>query len=308
MFDDVRYESDAGRSSVEITPAERCDHKVSPQVGHSAMSAYHAPLPEDRLFSLRCEMCRQISEAGIPVKYRHHEVGAFGQREIELGFASLLEMADATQVVKSIVRNVAAEAGVTATFLPKPIFGEAGNGLHLHQFLAKGGVNLFRDGSELSELALCYIGGLLTHGRSLMGLTNPSTNPYRRLVPGHEAPVRFVFGSASRSAAIRVPAYAREDEMRFELRTMDANCNPYLAFAGILLAGIDGIRRNLNAMELGLGPCDEDVYENGGGEPAPRQLTDALEALAEDHDYLSSGRRAHRGPARRMDPGKTPRG
>ena len=119
-----------------------------------------------------------------------------------------------------------------------------------------------------------------------MGLTNPSTNSYRRLVPGHEAPVRFVFGSANRSAAIRVPAYAREDEMRFELRTMDATCNPYLAFAGILLAGIDGIRRNLNAMKLGLGPCDEDVYEKGGGEPAPLQLADALEALAEDHDYL----------------------
>ena len=286
VFDDVRYVSDAGMSSVEITPVEGCDHQVSPQVGHSAISAYHAPLPEDRLFSLRCEICRQISEAGIPVKYHHHEVGSFGQQEIELGFASLLEMADATQVVKSIVRNAAAEAGVTATFLPKPIFGEAGNGLHLHQFLAKGGVNLFRDGSELSELALCYIGGLLTHGRSLMGLTNPSTNSYRRLVPGHEAPVRFVFGSANRSAAIRVPAYAREDEKRIELRTMDATCNPYVAFAGILLAGIDGVRRDLNATKLGLGPCDEDVFENGEGELAPRRLSEALDALAEDREYL----------------------
>ncbi len=158
--------------------------------------------------------------------------------------------------------------------------------MHLHQYLAKGGVNLFRDGSELSELALCYIGGLLTHGRSLMGLTNPSTNSYRRLVPGHEAPVSFLFGAANRSAAIRVPAYAREDEMRIELRTMDATCNPYLAFAGILLAGVDGILRNLNATELGLGPCKEDVYEKGAGDPAPRRLTEALEALADDRDYL----------------------
>jgi glutamine synthetase len=287
VFDDVRYESGAGRNNVEIKSVEGCDHSESPQVGHSAISAYHAPLPEDRLFSLRCEICRQISEAGIPVKYHHHEVGSFGQQEIELGFASLLEMADATQIVKSIVRNVAAEAGVTATFLPKPIFNEAGNGLHLHQFLAKAGVNLFRDDSNgLSELALCYIGGLLTHGGSLMGLTNPSTNSYRRLVPGHEAPVRFVFGAANRSAAVRVPAYAREDATRIELRTMDATCNPYLAFAGILLAGIDGVKRNLNATELGLGPCEQDVYKNEGGEPAPRRLGAALEALAKDYDYL----------------------
>jgi glutamine synthetase len=286
VFDDVRYESDGGGSCVEITSVDGCDHTKTAKIGHSAASGYHAPLPEDRLFSLRCEMCRQISQAGIPVKYHHHEVGSFGQQEIELGFASLLEMADAVQIVKSIVRSVAAEADLTATFLPKPMFGEAGNGMHLHQYLTRGGVNLFRDGSELSELALCYIGGLLTHGRSLMGLTNPSTNSYRRLVPGHEAPVSFLFGSANRSAAIRVPAYAREDEMRIELRTMDATCNPYLAFAGILLAGIDGISRNLNAMELGLGPYEGDVCRSSVGDPTPRQLTEALDALGEDHEYL----------------------
>jgi glutamine synthetase len=289
VFDQVNFGSDPGRSVIDVAPIEGCDHRDVPGLGTPAHSAYHAPLPEDRLFGLRCEMARQIQAAGIEVKYHHHEVGTFGQQEIELGFAPLVRMADATLIVKSIVRNVADDSGMTATFLPKPMHGEAGNGMHLHQYLVRGGKNLFRGDGELTDLALCYVGGLLAHGRSLMALTNPSTNSYRRLVPGFEAPVHFAYGSGNRSAAVRVPSYAQGEKMRMELRTMDATCNPYFAFAAILLAGLDGIERKANAKDLGFGPVDRNLYDKGTGEKAPTSLGEALEALEADHDYLLAG-------------------
>ncbi|MFC2095399.1 glutamine synthetase family protein [Candidatus Bipolaricaulota bacterium] len=287
VFDDVFYDTENGNSCVEIHPAEACAHRDG--IGWSPHSAYHAPLHQDRLFEFRCEVARQIERAGIPVKYHHHEVGAFGQQEIELGFDSLVRMADASFIVKSLVHNTAVERGLTATFLPKPIHGEAGNGMHLHQYLVKDGVNLFSGEEGLSDLALCYVGGLLAHGRSLMAWTNPSTNSFRRLVPGYEAPVHLVFGSANRTAAVRVPAYAQGEKRRIELRTMDATCNPYLAFAAILMAGIDGIQRNINAKEEGFGPFETDLYETNHGEAAPRTLSEALDCLIEDHAYLRKG-------------------
>jgi glutamine synthetase len=289
VFDEVLFDSDAGRNCVEIVPAEGCAHTALRGLAENARPAYHAPLPQDRLFALRCEIVRQIEAAKIPVKYHHHEVGPFGQQEIELGFDGLVQMADATLVVKSLVHSVSSEQGLTATFLPKPMHGQAGSGMHLHQYLVGSGKNLFRQGDGLSELAVCYIGGLLTHGASLMALTNPTTNSYRRLVPGYEAPVSFVFGGSNRTAAIRVPAYARGEETRIELRTMDATCNPYIAFAAILLAGIDGIQRGLNARAMALGPFDRDMQETDAGEPAPRSLDEALDALEADQDYLSAG-------------------
>jgi len=290
VFDEALFESGTGRICAELIPFEGREHCDRPGVKTSSTSAYHAPLPQDRLFLLRNEICRQLEGAGIPVKYHHHEVGAFGQQEIEIGFAPLLRMADITLVTKSIVRNVASEAGLTATFLPKPLFCEAGNGMHLHQFLRKERRNLFAGEDGLSELARCYIGGILTHGRSLMAFTNPSTNSYRRLVPGYEAPVHFVYGKANRSAAIRIPAYAKGSDTRIELRTVDATCNPYLAYAAILLAGIDGIQRGLDADKLGMGPYDSglpdelmDRYDT------PRSLEEALTVLSEDHHYLLAG-------------------
>jgi glutamine synthetase len=289
VFDEVLFESDAGRNYVEISPAEGCAHAALAGLSGSARPAYHAPLPQDRLFALRCELVRQIESVGIPVRYHHHEVGPFGQQEIELGFDGLARMADAVLIVKSFVHNVSSEQGLTATFLPKPMHGQAGNGMHLHQYLVQGGTNLFHAEGDLSELALCYIGGLLTHGPSLMALTNPTTNSYRRLVPGYEAPVSFVFGASNRTAAIRVPAYARGDETRIELRTMDATCNPYIAFAAILMAGIDGIQRGLNAREMGFGPIDRDVHETDAGKPAPCGLDGALDALEADREYLLAG-------------------
>jgi len=288
VFDDAAYGCEPTRTFAEVFPAEGLQHDERPAA--TPLSAYHWPLPEDRLFGLRCEMARQLDAAGIPVKYHHHEVGPFGQHEIELSFGGLLRMADATLLSKAIVRNVAAEAGFSATFLPKPLFGQAGSGLHLHQYLVKGGKNLFGAGDGLSELALAYVGGLLTHGASLMGLTNPTTNSYRRLVPGYEAPVHLVYGAGNRSAAVRVPTYAKGNEVRIELRTMDATCNPYLAFAAILLAGLDGVKRGLDAKKLGLGPFDCDLHEPGQMDrDAPHTLEDALRALADDHAYLTAG-------------------
>jgi len=287
VFDDVFYDTENGNSCVEIHPAEGCDHRAG--IGQTAYSAYHAPIHQDRLFEFRCDVVRQIEQAGIPVKYHHHEVGTFGQQEIELGFDSLVRMADATFIVKSLVQNTAVERGLTATFLPKPIHGQAGNGMHLHQFMVKDGVNVFSGEGGLTELALCYIGGLLKHGRSLMAMTNPSTNSFRRLVPGFEAPVNLVFGASNRTAAVRIPAYARGDKRRIELRTMDATCNPYLAYAAIVMAGIDGIQQGYNAAEMGFGPFEADLYKKGHGQPAPRTLAEALDCLAADHAYLRCG-------------------
>jgi len=284
VFSSARYASTATRTSAEIDPLEG-----RPDAGGASWSAYHAPIEQDRLFALRSEIVRQIEATGVSVKYHHHEVGAYGQQEIELGFDGLVRMADAALVVKSIVHNVASERGLTATFLPKPMHGQAGNGMHLHQYLVKDAANLFDGGGDLSETARCYVGGLLTHGASLMAFTNPSTNSYRRLVPGYEAPVRFAYGASNRTAAVRVPAYAHGDATRIELRTMDATCNPYLAFAAILMAGIDGIQRGLDARELGLGPVDGNVDEKSVGSPAPRDLDDALAALEADSEYLLAG-------------------
>ncbi|MFC2077356.1 type I glutamate--ammonia ligase [Candidatus Bipolaricaulota bacterium] len=257
-------------------------------------SFYHACPPEDRLFELRNEICRQLQGRNIEVKYHHHEVGAYGQLEIELGFLGLRSAADATMILKSLTRSIAADFGLTATFLPKPIYGENGSGLHVHQFLAAAGASLFEDKGGLSDLALCYIGGILTHGRSLCALTNPSTNSYRRLVPGYEAPVWLAFGEGNRSAAIRIPRYASPHERRIELRTGDATCNPYFAYAAMLMAGIDGIRRGLNATDLGFGPFGDNLYETseaarGQLEAAPVDLEDALASLEADHDFLLAG-------------------
>jgi len=288
VFDDVRFGSTAGHSLIEIHPATGCDHASMTDQDNADRSAYHAPVSQDRLFCLRCEMVRQIEAAGIQLKYHHHEVGPFGQQEIELGFDGLVEMADTVLIVKSLVQSVCTEQGMTATFLPKPMHGQAGNGMHLHQYLVRDGANLFYDAhvDGLSELALCYIGGLLSHGPSLMALTNPSTNSYRRLVPGYEAPVSFTFATSNRTAAVRIPAYAHGEMTRMELRTMDATCNPYMAFAAILMAGVDGIKQGMNAERMGLGSSDartEHVRQ------APRNLEQSLDALEEDQEYLLQG-------------------
>lgn len=276
------------------TVSEESYYALSPLNERRGYSFYQICPPEDQLFALRNEICRRLKEQGIPVKYHHHEVGTLGQVEIELGFGGLVATADATLVVKQIVRELAHEAGLTATFMPKPLFAEAGNGMHVHQFLSRGGCSLFEKDGGLSELALCYIGGLLKHGPSLMALTNPSTNSYRRLVPGYEAPISFTFGEGNRSAAIRIPEYASPQERRIELRTLDATCNPYLAYAAMLMAGIDGIVHDWNAERLGYGARSEDLgglSEEGRKTlgQIPVDLAEALGALEADRDYLLAG-------------------
>ncbi len=253
-------------------------------------SFYHVAPPVDTSFALRNEMCRRLEEIGIKVKYHHHEVGQAGQLEIEVEFAPLPRIADIAVVVKAVIRQTAADHGLTATFMPKPIPNAPGNGFHVHQYLTQGGTSLFAGDGDLSELALRYIGGIITHGPSLMAFTNPSTNSYRRLVPGYEAPVVFAFGEGNRSAAIRVPAYAAPAQRRIEVRTVDATCNPYLAFAALVMAGMDGVNRGLNAKQLGFGPYNRNLYaENDDLPHAPADLGAALAALAADHDYLLVG-------------------
>lgn len=284
VFRTAQFRTDQRESSYALEPLNL----------NAERSYYHVCPPEDQLFELRNSICRRLRDRGISVKYHHHEVGAFGQLEIELGFLGLTEAADTTLIIKNVARSVAAECGLVATFLPKPIYGENGSGLHVHQYLASEGLSLFEDDGKLSELALCYIGGVLTHGRSLCALTNPSTNSYRRLVPGYEAPVWLAYGEGNRSAAIRIPRYASAPERRIELRTCDATCNPYLAYAGMLMAGIDGIRKRLNAVDLGLGPHNRDLCTapeetKAHLETAPVNLEDALKCLEADHEYLLAG-------------------
>ncbi len=284
VFREATFCSDRRRASFALEPVNL----------NAERSFYHACPPEDRLFELRNRICRDLRDRGIEVKYHHHEAGAFGQLEIELGFLSLCDAGDATLVIKNTTRSLAAESGLVATFLPKPIYSENGSGLHVHQFLERGGASLFEEDGGLSELALCYIGGILSHGRSLCALTNPSTNSYRRLVPGYEAPVWFAYGEANRSAAIRIPRYASARERRMELRTVDATCNPYLAYAAMLMAGLDGIRRGLDASQHGFGPYNDNLYDcppevTASLETAPVDLEDALGCLETDHDYLLAG-------------------
>ena len=239
-----------------------------------------------------------MEDWGIKVKYHHHEVGGPGQVEIEVELGEMTEMADAVMATKYIIKNTAVEDDRTATFLPKPIYDEAGSGLHVHMHLFKDGKPLFYDEngySGLSELALCFMGGLLKHARSLCAFTNPSTNSYKRLVPGFEAPVTIGFATANRSSVIRIPAYAKApDKKRFELRNPDGTANPYYAFAAILMAGIDGVKNKINTMDGGWGPYDFNLYDLSEEQKKevkalPRSLMDALDALKEDHDYLTAG-------------------
>ncbi len=257
---------------------------------------YHIDKPLDTSFDLRNEICDAMKDYGIDVKYHHHEVGGTGQQEIEVELENMLKLADDTMTVKYLVRNIAASRGLSATFLPKPIYDEAGNGMHVHMMLKKDGKNIFYSKGEYADLsqdAMYFIGGLLKHIASLCALTNPSTNSYKRLVPGFEAPVTIGYASANRSAIVRIPSYAKgESSVRFELRNPDATCNPYLAYAAILMAGLDGIRNKIDPKDHNWGPFDFNLYtlpdeEKKKLEHLPVSLREAIEALENDHEYLT---------------------
>jgi len=259
---------------------------------------YHAALPQDITYDLRNDICLKMDDWGVKVKYHHHEVGGPGQLEIEVEPESLTEMADKTMITKYLIRNCAARAGKTATFMPKPLYGEAGSGMHVHIWLWKDGRPLFYDEkgySSLSDTAIYFIGGLLKHAASLCAITNPSTNSFKRLVPGFEAPVTIGYATANRSSIIRIPAYAKTPaQKRFELRNPDATCNPYYAFAAILMAGLDGIANKIDPHANGWGPYDFNLFNLSGEDKKriqglPKSLDEALDALERDHDYLTAG-------------------
>ncbi len=258
---------------------------------------YHVDIPHDVTYDLRSRICLLMEEWGVPVKYHHHEVGGPGQVEIEVELGPMAEMADRTMITKYIIKNMAAMDGKTATLMPKPIYNEAGSGLHVHMHLFKDGKPLFYDEngySQLSKTAMNFMGGLLKHAASLCALTDPSTNSYKRLVPGFEAPVTIGFATANRSSVIRIPAYAKAPEnKRFELRNPDGTCNPYFAYAAILMAGIDGIKNEIDPVAEGWGPYDFNLFDLTDEEKKriqglPKNLHEALDALEEDHDYLTA--------------------
>jgi glutamine synthetase len=234
----------------------------------------------------------------VPVKYHHHEVGGPGQSEIETPMMGLVEAGDATMLVKYVTKMTAVAHNKTVTFMPKPLYGEAGSGMHFHQHLFKGKTNVFYDPKGygcMSQEALYYIGGLLKHGPALLGLTNPSTNSYRRLVPGFEAPVNAFFSLGNRSAAVRIPKYANQpDTARMEFRPPDATCNVYLALAAQLLAGLDGIINRIDPTEAGFGPIDANIFAWSEAQRStilklPGSMREAMQALEDDHEFLLAG-------------------
>ncbi|MCR4655436.1 MAG: type I glutamate--ammonia ligase [Lachnospiraceae bacterium] len=300
IFDQVAYANEPESSGFSIG-ARQAEWSSSHSDNNNAYlinngKGYHISLPMDINSDLRSKMCLAMQDWGIDVKYHHHEVGACGQMEIEVELGEMLEMADNTMNIKYIIKNEAVRNQKTATLMPKPVAGEAGSGMHVHMLLKKDGKPVFYDENGyggLSDTALYFIGGLLTHAKSLCALTNPSTNSYKRLIPGYEAPVTIGYATANRSAVIRIPAYAKSPEAkRFELRNPDATCNPYLAFSAILMAGLDGIKNKIDPHAKGWGPYDFNLYNLSDEEKKkltslPESLSEALNALDEDHDYLT---------------------
>jgi len=253
---------------------------------------YHASPPVDRHAGFRARATQMLDAAGIGVKYDHHETASEGQMEIEVDFGGLVQSADRVLLTKYIVRNLAAREGKRAVFLPKPVATASGNGLHVHVKLMSDGRSVFAgEGyAGFSKIGLSFIAGVLIHIRSLAAFTNPSTNSYRRLVPGMEAPIQVGFGTANRASCIRIPGYVvRAADRRFEYRPLDATANPYLAFAAVLMAGLDGAERELDAVSLGFGPLDGDEALRIAPHQFPRTLEEALDALQEDSEYLTRG-------------------
>ena len=254
---------------------------------------YFPTAPADRLQDLRSEMVQLLEEVGITVEMHHHEV-AVGQCEIDVKYDTLLTMADAQQKYKYVVKQTAAMHGLAATFMPKPLFADNGSGMHVHQSIWKNGTNVFYDEAGyagLSDEARWYIGGLLKHAPSLLAFTNPSTNSYRRLVPGYEAPINLIYSARNRSACIRIPMLSKSPKAkRIEFRCPDPSANPYLAFSAMLMAGIDGIQNRIEPMA----PVDKDLYELPAEEKAgipqtPGSLREVLMNLKNDHAYLTKG-------------------
>jgi len=302
VFDHISYEVSPNYSKYEIDTDQAewntgdAEHNLGYKMARKG--GYHMAPPLDRLSGFRSRVTMLMEKQGIMVKYHHHEVGGPGQLELEVEFGSMLEMADKTMMTKYLIKNAAVSENKTATFMPKPIYEEAGNGMHVHMHLFKDGKPLFYDArgyAQLSETAIHFIGGLLTHVKALCAFTNPSTNSYKRLTPGYEAPVTIGYATSNRSSVIRIPAYAKlPEDKRFELRSPDGTCNPYYAYAAILMAGLDGVQKKIDPQKAGFGPYDFNLYnlseeEQKSIKQLPRTLDEALDALEADSEFLTAG-------------------
>jgi glutamine synthetase len=293
VFDEVSYELGPNRSHYAVDSGEGYWNSGRPGLGYTARpkEGYFPPAPQDTLHDLRTAMVLTLERIGIPCEFHHHEVASGGQCEIDLRFQTLTRMADQVMAYKYVVKNVARAHGKSATFMPKPIFGDNGSGMHTHQSLWREGTPLMADRSGyagLSQLARAYVGGLLAHAPALLAFCAPTTNSYRRLVPGYEAPVNLVYSQRNRSACIRIPMYSESPKAkRVEFRCPDAAANPYLAFAAMLMAGLDGIERGLDPGA----PADYDLFEEADGSvpQVPGSLPEALDALEADHEFLLKG-------------------
>jgi len=302
IFDNVRYNSAANIQYAEVDSDEapwNSGRNGTPNLGHRMRTkeGYFPVAPNDTLQDIRSEMALLLEELGILVEAQHHEVGGPGQSEIDIRFNSLLKTADNLMMFKYVVKNTARKHGKTATFMPKPVFGDNGSGMHVHQSLWKGDKPLFYDFegyAGLSQMAHYYIGGLLTHAPALLAIVASTTNSYKRLVPGYEAPVNLVFSKGNRSAAVRIPITDCASAKRIEFRPPDPTANPYLAFSALLMAGLDGIRRQIDPTEHGYGPVDRNLYHMSKEElseirSVPGSLHEALDALEADHAFLLEG-------------------
>ncbi len=259
---------------------------------------YHSSPPAELYYQVREEMVQIIEQFGWKVRYHHHEVGAASQHEIEVMPVGAASAGDMTTMVKYVVKMVAERYGIIATFMPKPLYNRPGTGMHFHQFLRKGGKNLFfkkGEYADLSETALYYIGGILKHGPAITAFMNPSINSYKRLVPGFEAPISLVYSKGNRSAAIRIPKnFTSEEDKRIEYRTGDPTCNPYLAVSAMLMAALDGIQNKIDPREYGFGPFDANLDHLPAKDmkkikQIPLSLDAALDALEKDHEFLLKG-------------------
>lgn len=304
IFDDVRYESTMNSSSFFVDSEEASWNTNRKEEGGNlgfkvrTKGGYVPVAPTDTQQDIRSEMCRIMMESGLRIERHHHEVATAGQGEINFRFDTLTKTADNLMKYKYIIHNVARQYGKVATFMPKPLFGDNGSGMHVHQSIFNGDTPLFYEKggyANLSQMALHYIGGILYHAPALLALTNPSTNSFKRLVPGYEAPVNLVFSKGNRSAAVRIPVAAVTPKgCRIEFRTPDSTANPYLAFAAMLMAGLDGIKRKIDPVALGYGPFDKNIYELSDAEKqeirsVPGTLDEALDALQADYEFLTEG-------------------
>jgi glutamine synthetase len=298
ILDDVRFDNGTNFSFYNVDSVEgkwNSGREEFPNLGYKPRykEGYFPVPPTDALMDLRNDMATNLQNIGIEVEAQHHEVASGGQSEIDMKFKPLLRAADQLLMFKYVVKNTAKKANKTVTFMPKPIFGDNGSGMHVHVSLWAKGKPLFAGGgyAGLSEMGLYFIGGLLKHAPSLLAFTNPTTNSYKRLVPGFEAPVNLAYSQRNRSASVRIPMYSSNPKAkRVEFRCPDASSNPYLAFSAILMAGLDGVINRIDPGE----PLDKDIYDLSPEElknvpSTPESLGHALKALQEDHEYLLKG-------------------